>query len=518
MSSPISEISRSSGTALEHRAARVSLVNGFSTVLTVGIQLVSVPVCLHYWGKQAYGSWLALLSAYLLLRGLDGGYAAFVGNKLNYLYHQSTRALRDHLSSAVFGVVMVGSLQIALAAGAVILNPVSAALGMSMDGAGGTANKLGLLALITSWVLTGSYLGIVYRLLIPAGLMYQAAWWAIAYPICQFAAVIVSAILRLELLSAALLFAASQMAVSVSIALYVRRALPRFTPWLDGAKARVGIRDFGHSLFLTGSNLVQQATTNGSVLLVSVLAGPVAVSTFTTVRTLTILWNSVTTILSAPLLPDVVRMHATGEVKKLVATNRAYWVLAGSAVNLGAVLSFPLIPRLYATWTVGAVALDRPLLCLLLGSAVAANSGALIAVHLNGINSLRIVLGTSVTRAVLTLGVGAMCFPRYGLAAFGFGALAGEILATLITVSYFVRYEVEKKGSIVPIADFGPISLSTGSVILYFLGASLGFWSVGYVWLLTAIVVIVASLWGWRTLDDELQTRLLGIPIKLLGF
>src|SRR5271157_1011054 len=100
---------------LEHRAARVSLVNGISTILAVGIQLVSVPVCLHYWGKETYGSWLALLSAYLLLRGLDGGYGIYVGNKLNYLYHQNTGALREHLSSAVFGIVVIGVLQLALA-------------------------------------------------------------------------------------------------------------------------------------------------------------------------------------------------------------------------------------------------------------------------------------------------------------------------------------------------------------------------------------------------------------------
>jgi O-antigen/teichoic acid export membrane protein len=218
------------------------------------------------------------------------------------------------------------------------------------------------------------------------------------------------------------------------------------------------------------------------------------------------------------LLPDVVRIHAKGEVKKLVAINQAYWVLAGSAVNLGAILSYPLIPFLYAKWTAHAVALDQPLLCLLLSSVVVANTGALMALHLNGINSLRVVLGTSVARAILSLGGGALGFKRYGLASFGLGILAGEIVATLITARHFVKHEVKAKGSRIPVSDFGPVSLSTGAVLLFFIGAGLGWWSVGGVWLLAIVCVATASVWGWNTLESELQNRLKGIPIKLLGF
>jgi O-antigen/teichoic acid export membrane protein len=501
---------------IEQRAAKVSLVNGLSTVLGLGFQLLSVPVCLHYWGKEAYGSWLALFSAFLLLRGLDGGYTTFVGNKLNYLYHQNVRALHEHLSSAVFGILVISCLQVALAAGTLILDPLSAMLGMP-SGHADLSGKLGLVALMVSWALTGSYLGIVHRLLIPAGLMYQAAWLATAFQVCQFAAIMASALLRLDMLETSLLFSLSQIFIYVTSALYVRRALPRFAPWLRGADARLGLRDLGHSVFLTTSNIIQQSTINGSVLLVSVLAGPVAVPIFTTVRTLTNLWNSVTTILSTPLLPDVVRIHVNGEVNKLLAINQAYWVLVGSAVNLGAILSYPLIPFLYGKWTAHAVALDQSLLCMLLGSVVVANAGALMALHLNGINSLRIVLSASVARAVFGLGGAALGFKHFGLISFGWGILAGEITATLLTANYFVRHEIMAKGLWMSWTDFGPVVLGTGSVLLFFMGAGSGWWSVGGVWLIATIGVLTASLWGWKGLQPELHTRLKGMPRRLLG-
>jgi len=501
---------------IEHRAAKVSLVNGFSMVLSVGAQMISVPVCLHYWGKESYGSWLDLFSAFLLLRGLDGGFTLFVGNKLNYLYHQNTDALHRHLASAVFGIVIISVLQLLLVAATFAVDPLASILGMPVDHSGLSA-KLGLLILMISWVLTGSYLGIVHRLLIPAGLMYQAAWWAMEFQVCQFAAIMLSALLRLTVLQTSVLFALSQFASYVASALYVRHALPRFRPWLKGTNLSIGLRDLGHSVFLTTSNLVQQSATNGAVVLVSAFAGPAAVPVFTTVRTLTNLWTTVTTILTTPLLPDVVRLHATGEVHKVVSINRAYWVLVGSAVNMGAILSYPLIPFLYAHWTGKAMSLDNALLCFLLGSVVVANAGALMALHLNGINSLRIILAGSVLRAVFGLGGGALGFHRYGVASFGLGALIGELSATLLTAYHFTKHEVASGASNAPVTEFGPILLGTGSVIMFFVGAGFGWWPVGWMWGFGIVAVTIASIWGWNTLELDLQQRLRRIPARLLG-
>jgi len=504
--------------ALEHRAAKVSLVNGVSTILGIAFQLISVPVCLHFWGKEEYGSWLALFSAFMLLRGLDGGYGAYVGNKLNYLYHRDPAALREHLSSAVYGIVIISTLQLAIAVGALAFEPLSRMLGIPANHVESLQAKLGLLALMASWVLTGSYLGIVHRLQIPAGLMYQAAWWAMVFQICQFASIMAAAMLRLNMLQTSLLFALSQIVVYVASAGYVRRALPHFSPWLMGAKGRVGVGDLGHSLFLTTSTLIQQSATNGSVLLVSALAGPVAVPMFTTVRSLTNLWVAVTTILSTPLLPDVVRVHANGETRKLLSINRTYWALVGSAVNLGAILTYPLIAFLYGQWTSHTVPLNHALLCLLLGSVVVANAGALIALHLNGINSLRIVLGASVARGVLGLGGGAVGFKYYGLASFGLGILAGELVATLMTVRYFVKHEVSAKTLALPVSDYGPIVVSTGAVLLFFVGAAFDWWATGWAWCLAIVAAAIASVWGWKGLEPELHSRLRAVPTKLFGF
>jgi O-antigen/teichoic acid export membrane protein len=499
---------------IELRAAKVSLVNGLSTIMTVGFQLVSVPICLRYWGKESYGTWLALYAAFMLLKSLDGGYTLFIGNKLNYLYNVDVGKLREHLASGAIGILVISSVQMTLVVGALVFEPLANVLGM-LEQAHDLSGKLGLVVMIVSWVLTGSYLGIVHRLLIPAGLMYQAAWWAMALQVSQFGAIILAAVFELNMLSTSALFAAVQVLVYVASAVYVRRKLPRFSPWLRGLDVRVGISDLGQSLFLTGSNLIQQGAFNGSVLLVSALGGAISVPIFTTVRTMTNLWTSVTTVLSTPLLPDVVRIHALKEPNKLVAINQAYWVLVGSAVNLGALISYPMIPYFYDQWTAHAVALNGPLLCFLLASVVVANAGALIALHLNGINSLRIVLGASVARATCSLVIGVLGFDRFGLNSFGFGIFVGELVATVATGRFFFKHQISTKTSSAA-SGFGPVTLGTGAAAIFFLGGGFGAWPVGWIWLLSIIAVLVASVWGWQTLEPNLRHRLKAMVRSLI--
>ena len=497
---------------IEQRAAKVSLVTGLSTVLTVAFQLIAVPVCLHYWGKQRYGSWLALFSAFMLLRSLDGGYSAYVGNKLNYLYHQSIPDLRRHLSSARAGIALIASLQLLLATSTLFVEPLARMLGMASEHVGSFSAKIGLVVLVASWVTTGSYLGIIHRLQVPAGMMYQAAWWSMGFQASQFAAMMVAAAMKLDMLGTSVLFALTQMSIYIASALYVRSKLPNFFPLRQEFRWRTGLRDLGQSSLLTASNLIQQTATNGAVLMVAALSGPAGVPVFTTVRTLMNLWTSVTTVLSSPLLPDVVRIHAKGEAHKLVPINQAFWVLVGSAVNWGTLLVYPILPFVYARWTTHAIPLDRALLSFMLGSVVVANAGALISLHLNGINSLGIVLGGSLARATLGIGVGLAGYGHLGLASFGLGALLAEVVATLMTGKYFVKHELNRHGVRMPLRALGPAAFGTASAVLFFLGAGFGWWSGSSMWLLALVGVALGSSWGWKELDPALQRRLLDLP------
>ena len=499
---------------IEHRAVKVSLVTALSTGLTLAFQLISVPICLKYWGKQPYGTWLAISSAFTLIRSLDTGFVMYVGNKLNYLFHQSMDELRRHLSSAVFGIIVISLAEILIATSTSFSVHLSRLLGMP-DVHGDTSPPLALMIITVSWVLTGSYIGIVHRLQIPAGMMYQAAWWGMGFQVTQFVAMILASVFSLQMWGASLLFAGSQVFIYLASGIYLRRKLPSFLPWLRGASVSLGLRDLRESFALTGSNILQQSATSGMVVLVAALAGPVAVPVFTTVRTVANLWAQVSAVLAGRLLPDVVRYHVNAEVEKLVALNEAFWVVCGSLVTFGALLAYPVIPNLYRHWTGHAVVLNKALLCLLLASVVVTNSVGLMTVYLNGINSLRIVASTSVARALLALGGGAAAYRTFGVAGFGLGILAGELVAAVLTARRFFNSKIAGRDIPVTLKIFAPAFLSTGSVVLFFLGSAFDWWAHLWIacWIATLIIVVVAAAWGWIRLDMALRNRL----IRFLG-
>lgn len=500
-----------SNVGIEHRAARVSLVNGLSTILSIAFQLLSVPICLKYWGQEAYGSWLALFAAYLLLRSLDAGYVAYVGNKLNQLYHHDTTAMRAHMSSAVIGVAVIGSLQLLLAVGALFFDRFAEILGISASATSGLHERLGLLVLMISWVLTGSYSGIIHKLLIPTGLMSEAAWWAMAFQVSQFAAITAAALFRMGALHTSVLFATSQLVIYVASVGYVRRKLPAYYPWWQGGRARTGLKDLSHSMLLTASNLIQQGATSGVVLIVSALAGPTAVPAFATVRTLANLWTTLTNVLTTPLLPDVVRFHATVDGHKLLAVNQAYWVLVGSIVNWGVLVSYPLLGALYAFWTGHALTLHKALVCLLLGSVVVSGAGGLMAMYLNGINSLRIVLAMSSIRGMVALGGGALLYSYFGLAAFGVSILVGEIIVLAVLARNFFQSPIFESQVKNPLRAGLPALLSAGSVCAFLVADGFGLLTITLTWPLAIVLLLISTTWGWLELADDLKKRIAAV-------
>src|SRR5439155_4332866 len=108
---------------------------------------------------------------------------------------------------------------------------------------------LALLVLIGTWVLSGPYIGIIHRLLLPAGMMYQAGWWSMGFQVTQFTGVMLAADLGLNLLQPSLLFASTRAVVYFASAAYVRFKLPVYYPWWRGFRASIGIKDLRNSLF-----------------------------------------------------------------------------------------------------------------------------------------------------------------------------------------------------------------------------------------------------------------------------
>lgn len=505
-----------SAAVLETRAAKATLAAGLSMGLSVALQLVSVPVCLRYWGEETYGLWLALLALATLVRTLDFGFIAYVGNELNLQYHGDEQQLRTTLASGLWGALALGILE--LLAGALILasGALARLLGIPEEVAQHGRAALAFGILLFGFVSTGPSFGIVHKLLVPAGMLHQATWWFMGLQIAQTASLVAAAALGLTLGEAAVLFAVCLALIQGASALYVARKLPQFVPWWRRPSRVRAVRDLVRSTAMSGALLLTQAGTNGIVMVVSAGLGAAAVPAFTTVRTLTSLWTTLTNVLTAPLLPDVVRYHAQGEPRKLVAMLEAHWLVANCLVNLSILVCLPFLDLVYRTWTNGLVALDPGLLCIMLLVVVVGTPGSLIVVYLTGINHLRAVTALYAVRGLVPLAVGFALLPSLGLIGVGLGLAAGELLGPVLVGAWYLQLELRRSGG-AGSPRWQPAAvgsaLASGFLVLTWLrGPHFG---VAYSAALVGVIGSVA--WGWHAISAEVRARVLRLIGRAIG-
>lgn len=489
-----------------YRFARVSAVSGVSTVLSIGLQLVSVPVCLRFWGSDTYGRWLAINAAFMLLRTMDGGYINYVGNKLNILFHSDEQALRSTMASAVWGVAILGALQLGALIVLYLTDTMGMVLGAKTGAVGSLQPFLALAVLCISWIFTGSYLGIIHRFLIPTGMMYQAAWWTMALQLAQFCALIAAAVCGLNLLQTAVLFAACQAGIYLASAYYIKMKLPAFYPWWRRPDRSVGIRDLLRSVPFTASGALQQAGVSGMVVAVSSIIGPVAVPAFATVRTLSNLWTTLIATFTAPLLPEVVRFHARSEADKLASVQRAHWVLIAVVVDLSIMLAYPFLGTAYGIWTGHRLPLDRSLLCLLLAALPLAGMSALVGVYLTGINRFDYVFVCATLRGAVALVLGIVLMPSHGLAGLGMSVFVAEVAVLAYSLrQFFARREHVLRTAGRALAGWH--WLPTVATVGFLLLESANMASSGLVYGVCLGLALMGSGLAWSRLDAGVRNR-----------
>lgn len=487
----------------EHRIIKVGFITGLTSVMTIIMQIISVRICLVYWGNESYGMWLSLISLFLMIQSTGSGFVNYIGNQINILYHKDINCLRKTLASSIVGIILIASIQFIIIVYIILFDNLPNLLGVTISFAENNKAELSLLLLSVSWILGGFYLGVIHRLSIPTGMMAQACWWSFATQLILFLIVMVSAYLNLKIYIASLVYAIVQFLLILASALYNRYKLPQFNPWLSNIDLTHGFRDLYYSMGQTISGLIQQGTSNGLVVLISFVSGASSVPVFTTVRTLTNLWTNITNILTSPLLPDLVRFYAIGDQKKIMIVNQVHNIFVGTAVNLSIIILFPFISTIFNYWTNNTINLNNTLLCFMLSSVSIVNFYSLMNLYFNSVNNNRVIIILSFVRSSIVLCVGGVLLLYFGLGAFGFGIWLSELVVMIILSYIFIKPMIFKNHS--ELKKFLPAFTSLFLVNFYLLLQVNNF---KYINFLFIFGVLFCFFIGLKNLDSYVKNRI----------
>jgi len=341
----------------------------YGQVVVVVIQLAGVPILLSSWHASLYGEWLILFAipAYLSLGDL--GFSLSAANDMTARVGREDRTgalgVFQSLTGLVLFLALVGLVLITIAA---TLLPLENWVHFS-----------GLTTRDVRWVLW--FLGAEVLMKLPDGVNHAgfratgdfALHVTIYYStlFAQHASIWLLAALGFGPVAAAAAFFIIRVIATPANAI----VLARRHPWLRFGFSHARLTQLRSlirpALANTGIPLALALNVQGMVLLVGAILGPVAVVTFSTVRTLTRLALQMVSTVSHAAEPELASAYGKGDQVLLRtvyhhALRGSFWLAL--TVSIGLALTGA---RILTFWTHGRVIMDPGLFRWLLASAVA---------------------------------------------------------------------------------------------------------------------------------------------------
>jgi O-antigen/teichoic acid export membrane protein len=424
--------------ATTHAGVKQRLMRGFGahamgSVVTTIVQVVSVPVFLHCWGAKLYGEWLILSAIPTYLTLSDLGFGNVSGNEMTMQVaagdkrgaiktFQSMLALTC-IVSVVCGICAIGCVQLLPWYGWVKISQISLPDARTI---------LTLLFLSTLMYMQGN--------LTMGGFRCDGHFATGIFLINIFRFIEAMAGTAVVLLHGTpLRVAQAYLAARVLSIITQYGWMLRVTPWIrlgfsqaSSAKLRQLTRPaFAYMAFPLGLSLSIQ----GMVIVIGAVAGPIAVATFSTMRTLTrfavqvveavknTVWNELSSAYGSQNWTLARKLHRA-------ACNGAIWMSSAAALFL-AIWGAPI----YKLWTHGRVTMD-PIAFKILLLVVVANSfwntSSAVMIAANRHERLAMVfLATTSVSLVLAY----FLLPRFGIA----GAAASLLAIDFGTSGYVLR-------------------------------------------------------------------------------
>ena len=340
------------------------LASGWGKISTVLFRLVQVPILLSFLGIEEYGRWLVLyaLPSWLFLANL--GFGNVAANDVSMAVGKGDLARARMIFSAAFRVVMY-----ILLGGIILLLPIilffhwEKFLRVAADRH--TEITWVLIWLTLSTLLT--FIGEIFQARFRAArkahtymLLYSVRPWielAFMLLVLQFTT-------RLDYLAFTTFL--STIIFTLGVQWFSYRAMPELTysgqPVEKGLLRHLFRKGLAFQAFPLGNALIYQ----GTIIVVQMILGPIAVAVFGSVRTLVRSINQVLELINQVMWPELSILFGTGDLPKAARLHRI-----GVVLSIGIALFFVLLlalfgERIFSWWTGGSIILPRTLLLLFL--------------------------------------------------------------------------------------------------------------------------------------------------------
>lgn len=416
---------------------RQRLIGGFSAtalspIVTAVIQLGSVPLLLHAWGPARYGDWLLLFAVpgYLTLSDLGFGDASGSDMSMRVAGGDREAALETFQSSWVL-VTTVSFAILLLALLFVWWIPWQPWLKLS-----GVASHQAavLISVLGAYVVLSQQNGILESGYRSDGHFATGTFWIAILRFVESAVASIVAVLHGDLLAVASTYLLVRCVGTVGYALLLRRLSPWIHYGIGHARLKT-IRNLAGPAFAFMAFPVGQALSfQGFTILIGAMLGPIAVVSFSTLRTLSRLSVQIVGMIANTLWPELSRAFGEGDVDLARRLHRLAWQASLGLALLGAAMLWILGPFIYRVWIHHNVNFNAPCFHVLLLVAIASSLWNVSSVILMSNNGHSRIAAAYVAATAVSLGLASLLIPALATTGAAIALLLTEVWMTWIVL------------------------------------------------------------------------------------
>jgi O-antigen/teichoic acid export membrane protein len=350
--------------SLKQRLGRGIGSTALGPVVTAVIQLGTVPLLLHAWGAAKYGDWLMLsaVPSYLTFANLGFGDAS--GSDMTGRVARGDRqgALETFQSS--WALLLLISTAVLLAASALVWW-IPWRQWMHLSGLS-SRQAAGVILALGTWVVVGQQCGIIESGYRCDGNFATGTFWGTILRLVETVLATAAGIRTGSLLDVALTYLAARSLGTLAYGLLLRRKSPWLSLGLKYAR-RERIRQLAApALGFMALPLGNAVGIQGFTLLIGFLSGPIAVTAFSTMRTLARVNFQLTAVLAWAIWPELSAAFGAGDLALArILHRRAFQAGVASSLLISAFLWFA-GPWIYRAWIRHAVSFDAACFHILL--------------------------------------------------------------------------------------------------------------------------------------------------------
>jgi O-antigen/teichoic acid export membrane protein len=340
------------------------LVNWIGRLSSTVIQLIQVPVFLHFWSVPLYGEWMIVNSVPAYLSFSNAGFGSVAGNEMTMMVARNDRegALRV-FQSCWWLIILICATTVVVFSGALYYLPAARLLKLSHISEYDTKWIIFYLGLSVLFGQIEQLLQSAYRSIgrYPYGTFLKNMCSLFAFG-CMIASVILGGGPRVT----ALVFASVNVAITLVFCVLVRRDIP----WIEYGWQHASFGEIRKlakpAIAFMGFPLGNALSLQGSLLAVGYALGPVDVVVFSTARTVSRVALQMVQMVNSTFEPEMSIAYGAGNYDLVRTLLRRACQLALLVAIIVVLMMMTFGPWFLTHWTSGHVPPSRNLLSILL--------------------------------------------------------------------------------------------------------------------------------------------------------